>query len=541
MLSILASGLLVFVALAAAQDVAPPAQDVIRLKPGQRQLFLDDRTIEEVHQLVRVMHRPEKRGAVVRPDIPSDGTLIQTRCEPVWVPEDGDFKLIYYAYGGGALGTGMALAVSKDGLHWTKPRLGLVEVRGTTDNNWIAIDPSVTAPNRAIDGVVYDPDDPDPNRRFKALLGAINRRPAISPDCIHWTLTGSEEIPSSDESHFLYDSDRRQFHAIVKTSNAYGRAFAIASSTGFEHWTPNRPLFGADAVDQEMAPAIIRRRIADPHMLGPLFVEPEPGTDAPRPDDGPRQPVWRAEVYNIAVFPYEGLYIGLPSMYYPTGTCLPERNNTDGFHVIQLAMSRDLENWSRLGERQPFIEPSGIEHGRVAVYDRTQILAAGRPIVRADELWFYYSGLKWRDPIYERNADGTPRDPATLTEEDRADLEDGWGAICLAVLRRDGFLSMDAAGDGYLLTKPLQVTGERLFLNVSASAGGAQVEIMAADGEPIPGFTREEADPVTVDSVRLPVSWRGRASIAALAGRPVRLMIHLESAQLYAFWTEEGT
>lgn len=531
---------LVMAAFSVGGSPAVAVPDPVLLQPGQRQLFLDDYAVEEIQGMVRTMHQPEKRGAVIKPDIPTDGSLIQTRGEPVWSPQDNEYKLTYYAYGGGALGTGMALATSKDGLHWSKPALGLVEVQGTKENNWIVLDPAVVVPNKAIDGVVYDPKDPDPNRRFKALLGAIIRLPAVSPDCIHWTLSGSAEIQSSDESHFLYDLERGQFHAIVKTFNEYGRAFAISSSTDFAHWTPNRPLFSADAEDQKMAPGVIRRRLDNPNMLGPLFVEPEPGTSAPPSDNLPRQPVWRAEVYNIGVFPYEGVYIGLPSMYYPTGTCLPARNNTDGFHEIQLAMTRDLEHWVRLGERAPFIAPSGIENGRIGVYDRTQILAANRPLVKDDELWFYYSALKWRDDIYGLNLDGTPRDPATLTPEDRADMEDGWGAICLAALRRDGFISLDAAGDGSVLTKPLQLAGARLFLNVSAPAGRAQVEIVGAGGTPIPGFTRADSDPITGDGVRLPVSWKGNASIAALAGQTVRLKIHLTSTQLYAFWTEDA-
>jgi hypothetical protein len=512
--------------------------DAIKVAPNQRQLFLDDFVVAEMSGLARTMHRPEKRGAVIKPDIPTDGSLIQTRCEPVWVPEEGEYKLIYYAYGGGKLGTGMALATSKDGLHWKKPLLNLVEVQGSKDNNWIDIDASVGPPNRAIDGVAYDPDDADPNRRFKTLLGAIVRLPAVSADCIHWTRTGTVEIPSSDESHFLYDRGRHQFHAIVKTGNVYGRAFSIASSPDFEHWTPNRFLFGADAEDQKMAPDIIRRRLDNPNMLGPLFVEPEPVADAKPADGLPHQPVWRAEVYNIGVFPYEGLYIGLPSMYYPTGTCLPARNNTDGFHVIQLAMSRDLEHWVRVGERQPFIEPSGVEKGRIGVYDRGQILAANSPIVRDDELWFYYSALKWRDAIYELNKDGTQRDPNTLTDEDKADMKDGWGAICMAVLRRDGFVSIDAAADGCLITKPLQLSGRQLFVNASAPNGQVLAELIGDDGKPVQGFTRADAVAVTGVAVRMPVSWKNGGDISAIGAQQVRLKLYLSAAQVYAFWTE---
>lgn len=525
------------VASSLAQTAEPPVPIV--LTPGQRMLFLDDSAIDDMSGLARTMHRPEKRGAVLKPDIPPDGILIQIRSAPMWVPQQDCYLVLYDAYGGGGANpVGMALATSQDGLHWEKPVLGVTEVNGSRDNNWIAIPDGLAWPHTASEGVICDVEDPDPSRRFKALRGAINRRPVISPDCIHWTALGTEEIASSDESQFVQDELGGQFLAMLKTGNEYGRAFSISTSTNFEHWTPNRFLFGADAEDQRMAPEVIRRRLADPNMLGPLFVDPDPATGW-KPDDGEvHQPVWRAEVYNVAVFPYEGHFIGLPSMYYPTGTCLPARNNTDGFHEIQLIMSRDLRTWQRLGDRQPFIAPSGIDNGRIGVYDRVQILAANRPLVKEAELWFYYSGLKWRDDIYGLNRDGTPRDPATLSDEERADIADGWGGMCLAVLRRDGFISLDAAGEGYLVTKPLTIAGDTLYLNLSAPEGSAVVEILGTDGAPVPGFSADDAVPVSGDSVRLPVQWSGGANIESLQGQSATLRIRLTKASLYAFWTE---
>ncbi len=517
----------------------------VRVLPGRHQLFLDDALIASKQGVVSVMHTPEKRGAVLRPDIPPDGPLIQTRMEPVWCPEDSTYRMLYYAYGGDAdKRTGMALATSKDGRHWEKPVLGLVSLNGSKQNNWIP--PVAEPPNNAIDGVVYDPDEPNPERRFKALVGAINRKPYVSGDFIHWTPLGTAEIPSSDESHLALDVERHIFLAMVKTNNEYGRAFGLSTSTDFEHWTPRRMLFGADAEDQRMAPGVIRRRLANPAMLGPLFVEPMP---QPGAAPGP-QPVWRAEVYNIGVFPYEDVYLGLPSLYYPTGTCLPAKNNTDGFHEIQLVMSRDLEHWVRLGERKPFIPPSDTRNGLIGVYDRTQLLAANRPLVREKELWFYYSALKWRDDIYGLTLDGTPRDPGTLSPEDKADQQDGWGAICLAVLRRDGFVSLHAGEEGVITTKPILAGGKHLYLNAAAK-GSISVEVLGRDGGPLPGYAEKDSVPVTTDDVRLPVKWKGsdalpdtippQASDAAppeAFTSPVCLRIHLKNADLYSFWVE---
>ena len=68
--------------------------------------------------------------------------------------------------------------------------------------------------------------------------------------------------------------------------------------------------------------------------------------------------------------------------------------NTDGYHLVQLACSRDLKTWHRLGNRSPFIGPSPLSSG---AYDLAQIIGSSNVILRDDELWFYYTGLKYRN------------------------------------------------------------------------------------------------------------------------------------------------
>jgi len=514
--------------------------EVVEMTPGCKQLFLDDFVVAETSGLCRTMHQPEKRGAVLRPDIPSDGALVQVRAAPMWVPGEAVYKMVYLAYAmDGRNLVGPALAVSKDGLKWEKPVVGAIEVFGTKDNNWIPVDPELRWPENCLTDVVYDPRDPDPARRYKGLLGAQGRVPIVSADCVHWEKLDVPAIPSSDESQLVYDEVQGRFLAMLKTGNEYGRAFSISMSEDFKQWSAPRFLFGADAEDQPLALEFIRRRMVDPGLAKPLFVDPDPAIGWVAPEDKASQPTWRAECYNIAVFPYEGVYIGLPQMYYPTGQALPERRNTDGFHLIHLAVSRDLATWTRLGDRQPFIGPSRVDRGLVGVYDRMQLCVTSRPVVRDDELWFYYSALKWRAHLYELWTDGSPRDPDTLSDEERADRDDGWGAVCLAVLRRDGFISLDAEEDGgYVLTKPVMLTGTQLFLNLDAPEGAAIVEILDEQGQPIPNFSKADALPVTGDAVRLPVQWKAGTDLSSLDAKTVRLKIHLARAQLYAFWTE---
>lgn len=55
-----------------------------RVVPGVRQLFLDDLGIAQRRGLARTMHRPRKRGAVIRS--PNPKQTVQTRTAPVWDP-----------------------------------------------------------------------------------------------------------------------------------------------------------------------------------------------------------------------------------------------------------------------------------------------------------------------------------------------------------------------------------------------------------------------------------------------------------------------
>ena len=91
------------------------------------------------------------------------------------------------AYSAGHREDGLLYAVSVDGLTWTKPDLGLVPFDGATDNNIV-----MSTDTHGIHGVgvLIDPADPDPARRYKALFrNARDRRmaTAFSGDGLHWS------------------------------------------------------------------------------------------------------------------------------------------------------------------------------------------------------------------------------------------------------------------------------------------------------------------------------------------------------------------
>jgi len=202
------------------------------------------------------------------------------------------------------------------------------------------------------------------------------------------------------------------------------------------------------------------------------------------------------QIYAMIVFPYHGLYLGLLRMYH-----VGDPDTVD----VQLAVSRNGKRWER-PIREPFI-PTAAEQG---AWDWGNNAPAGNaPLRVGDELWFYYSGRSVRH-----------------------DAEVSDGAIGLGVLRVDGFVSVDAGdAEGALTTRRLRLGAGRLCVNADV-AGSLVVEVLGGDG------VQMTSEPVTGDSLRHAVRWRGGADPAAVAGEPVRLRFRLRRARLYSFFVE---
>ena len=49
-------------------DRAQASHTPIAMEPGVKQLFLDDYVVAETADLERTLHRPERRGPVIKPD-----------------------------------------------------------------------------------------------------------------------------------------------------------------------------------------------------------------------------------------------------------------------------------------------------------------------------------------------------------------------------------------------------------------------------------------------------------------------------------------
>ena len=107
------------------------------------------------------------------------------------------------------------------------------------------------------------------------------------------------------------------------------------------------------------------------------------------------------------------------------------------------------------------------------------------------------------------------------------------GGVCLAVLRRDGFISLGAQEEtGSIVTKPFLAPRGKLCVNVSSRAGILRVDALNADNKVV-----ATSDDVVNDSPRHELKWKV-GDFARLTGQSLTLRFTLRSAQLYSYWFE---
>lgn len=437
----------------------------------QQELLIDDYRIEAASGLERVVHPGTKTGPVLTPTEPWESNMVQIYGSAFWDPSYGKYRM-YYA--GIASGWRMLYAESDDGITWEKPELGLVEYQGSTANN------IVLAPGGS-GGVIYDPHDPDPNRRYKMMTLPNPPRTYqafFSPDGFTWTPSPvSPALPAADVITVDYDEENGRFIAMSK--QPYGvRAFFLSTSTDFVHWSTPEYALAADALDQQIA-----------HDNGAL----------------------EAQTYGLPAMAYGNDYVGFPWMLEitelaPDGTT---GGGVDGPSYVQIAASRDLRHWHRPDRSQV------VELGPDGTWDDGMIFTSSNLIVTDTDVSMYYGG--WDD------THGVPGGQRSA-------------AIGRVTWRKDGWVSMRAGAEtGTLTTKELDGSGDSLFVNAVLGSGGSlRAEILDAAGDPLPGFGLADSNPVTGDQLKAELTWDG-ADFAAIGDQPVKIRFHLTGGDLYSF------
>lgn len=455
---------------------------------AKKQLFVDDYVVGRLENAFRVLNQPVKHPA--NPVLELEPRQEVGGPEPVIVSgsvlhdaDAGLFKMWYEAAPYDWSHNLVCYAESENGLKWRLPKIGSAAHMPRAAN--VVFDPGG---GEVAPGVFRDP-RAGPQDRYKMVYSNRNHGvgTAVSADGLRWrpvpdvTAAALSDSPNSaiwDPALDRYALHSRAFERIEFSDGITQRSRVVlrSESKDFRAW----------------------------EKMGVVM----------QPDD--QDPPWNRQFYNMEWMPYGDVYFGflavyhiLPGMEPKITPGLPWLDTVD----IQLTFSRDGRRWTRAGGRQAFL-PVGRSRD---AFDRSMIYMMQHPVVVGDEIWIYYvgfSGLHW----------------ATRRREEQG------GAVGLAKLRLDGFVSVDA-GKGVVATRPLLMRGDRLVVNAQV-LGSMIVEVLDAQGQPLPGYTRAEADPITGDSVRHAVTWKGKSDVSALKGRTIALGFHLDTTKLYSFTFE---
>lgn len=188
-----------------AQPESGKAPAVVREIGGRRELFVDRYLVDRMDNLSLKLQEPKLAPAMAEPaDAMEYGTMIH----------DGNLYRLYTRDARNSKHDGDVTEVtryceSRDGIRWTKPKLGLVEVDGSKENNVILHEsPYCHNFSPFLDrrpGV-------EPDRRYKALAGTVKSGLVafVSADGIRWKkLTDKPVITYTKE--YAFDSQNVSF------------------------------------------------------------------------------------------------------------------------------------------------------------------------------------------------------------------------------------------------------------------------------------------------------------------------------------------
>ncbi len=472
---------------------------------NRREVFWDNFIVDQDKTTATLtLHHPQFAGTVLVHDEPYEGD----GCDYHNILKDDDRYRMYYL--GWAMpsakktprnftpqGIRVCYAESKDGINWTKPKLGLRTYNGNKENN-IILD---STDNGFDNFMVFKDENPNckPEHRYKATAYSNRHEPKglwcyVSPDGINftrgWNLFKLEKGQAFDSLNVAFwDSNTNLYHAYFRgfhnvqnerLGDKNVRDIRHATSTDFINWTEAKLLdFGKDAEDYPLYTNVIEPYPRAPHLFVGFptrYVERSKWSDSFDKLTGAQE---RKE--RMTLHPRYGLTI------------------TDCIFIS----SRNGDNFTRFDEA--FVRP-GPERQFNWVYGDCY---PARGLVRTpgtrghdDEISLYIFHGHWHD---------------IATELQRY------------TLRIDGFASYQATYKPQaLVTKPLVFSGNSLTINFATSArGSAFVEISDLDGNSI------KSSEVFGDSIDRLVGFTD--DLAQFQNKPVIITFTLSDANLYSF------
>ncbi len=444
----------------------------------RRELFVDHRLIESLDDVRLVLHRPRPREVVFKFDRPWEG--LYSGYETVL--KDGDTFRFYYRgmpEAKHALDTEVTcVAESKDGIHWTRPKLGIYEVRGTGENN------VVLARNRGCHNLApfidANPNCP-PDQRYKAMggTGKPGLLAFVSADGLHWKQIQTEPVITKgafdSQNNAFWSESEQQYVCYFRVFRDGQRWIARTTSEDYIHWS--------EPVDLEL-------------------------------NGKPREHLYTNQINPYVRAPH--IYLGLPTRFLPGRRVVTEEearqigtptkwNYANDCTDILLTSARGGADFKRTF-MEAFIRPGADLQNWTS-----RANYAARGIVQTGEREL---------SLYVKHHSGYPSTH-----------------VRRYTLRPDGFVSVHGPyTGGELVTKPFRFRGDTLSINYATSAaGGLFVEIQMLDGKPVEGFAMKDCPEIIGDRLDHTVAWKSGKSVTQLAGKPIRLRFKLKDADLYSF------
>ncbi len=417
---------------------------------------------------------------------------------------EGELRMWYQAKSSqDRSGRRLCYAVSHDGENWEKPQLGLVEFNGGRDNNIVDLFGGQAVLTSC--PILHDPDDPDPQRRFKMCIECSiygnKLAVAYSADGLRWTESPNNPVAPAQETgsvvkvgdcYYVVSQDELGYHG-----SQYGvaRKMITYASYDFETWTQASCLgFRRDQV-------------------------------APRPE---------VRDHNVAEEAHQGamlwdrgnVVIGVYDMWH--GNPMGEQNR------IEIDLGLVVTN-DGLHYREPIPDfkliPAYGEPGAPRDYGQALTHAHGPAMLNRGEqtmMWYgLFFGSDVRLATWQRDRLGyfeTFRE-VPVSDEPFFPITRPQPNLVTCVLRADG--------------------APRVYANAELSEHcSLSVEVLDEGFHPLPGYSGSACVPLSGNGLRQPVRWQG-GEVLPEAGGTFRLRVNYgdgrrpEDARLFALYVTE--
>lgn len=264
-------------------------------------------------------------------DESSAATTLEQRKDAVYKPKESRITSLCYAQ-------------SKDGIHFEKPSLGLIEFEGSKENNILLRYAHGT-------GIMLDRQETDRKKRFKLVTKVEYHSSrnfmavAFSEDGIHFSdlIEWPEYNPAGDAHNFPFrDPCTGKYYVVTRIWKNGVRICAISESTDFINWSKPVEILRGEGFENQ--------------------------------------------VYSMPVLPYNGIYLGFASMYHEGDATADNFDTVD----VELQFASSLDHWDHVAPGQKLI-PRGEGVYPEGEFDCGCIYSAA-PVEKDGKLWFYYMG-----------------------------------------------------------------------------------------------------------------------------------------------------